>query len=223
MMFDPLYLWFALPGLLLALWASWRVRATYARYSRVGTRSGATGEWVARALLDAHGLRDLPIEEIPGELSDHYDPRARVLRLSTAVYRGSSVAAVGVAAHEAGHALQHAANYLPLAVRGGIAPIAMVGPHLAWILFVVGLAAHWPVLANIAILIYLGVVFFALVTLPVELNASKRAMSLLGSVGVLEADELPAARKVLTAAALTYVAAAIQAILMLLYMFLRRR
>ena len=223
MLFDPLYLLYALPGLILALWASWRVRATYAKYSRIETSSGATGQWVARALLDAHGLQNVPIEEIPGDLSDHYDPRAQTLRLSSAVFRGRSVAAVGVAAHEAGHAIQHANKYLPLAIRGGIAPIAMFGPNLALIMFAIGLFAHVPIIATIAIFIYIGVVVFALVTLPVELNASNRAMRLLGSVGVLTPDELPGARKVLTAAALTYVAAAVQALLTLLYMLARRR
>jgi uncharacterized protein len=223
MIFDPIYLLFALPGLLLALWAAWRVRATYAKYSEIETASGTTGQWVARALLDAHGLQHVPIEERPGELSDHYDPRDQTLRLSTGVYRGRSVAAVGIAAHEAGHAIQHATKYLPLAVRGGIAPIAMFGPNLALIMFGIGLFAHAPILSTIAIFIYVGVVVFALVTLPVELNASKRAMRLLGSVGVLSVEELPGARKVLTAAALTYVAAAIQALLTLLYMLMRRR
>ncbi len=221
--FDSLYWLMALPGLALGIWAAWLVRSTYAKYSRVAASSGATGQWVARALLDAHGLQHVPVQEIPGELSDRYNPRTQTLQLSSGVFHGRSVAAIGVAAHEAGHAIQHADKYVPLAIRGGIAPIAQLGPNLAIFMFMISLFMGVPLLANIAIAIYVGVVVFALITLPVEFNASRRAMRLLGSVGVLSAEELPGARKVLTAAALTYVAAAVQAILMLLYMFLRRR
>jgi Zn-dependent membrane protease YugP len=220
--FDTTYLLYALPGLILALWAALRVKLTFAKYSEVETRSGTTGGWVARAILDAHGLRHVPVEEIPGELSDHYDPRNQTLRLSTGVFRSSSVAAVGVAAHEAGHAIQHAARYWPMTVRAGLVPLAQWGPMAAMILFGLGaFLAHGgrggQTLMLIGIFLFSGAVLFSLVTLPVELNASNRAMKLLGSVGVLENDELPGARKVLTAAAMTYVAAAVQSLLTLLY------
>ncbi|MHC4917431.1 MAG: zinc metallopeptidase [Planctomycetota bacterium] len=227
---DPVYFLYAVPGLLLALWASWKVKSTFARYSKVNTSGGVSGAWTARALLAAHGLADVGVEEIPGRLSDHYDPRDRTLRLSSPVYRSSSVAAVGVAAHEAGHAVQHAENYWPLAIRNGIVPIARFGPGFAMMLFVLGIflgaragTAVGGMLQLAGIFLYGTVVLFALITLPVELNASRRALKLLASSGVLSEQELPGARKVLTAAALTYVAAAVQALLILLYMLNRRR
>ncbi len=227
--FDPLYFLYALPGLLLALWASAKVKMTFSKYSRVATRGGVSGAWAARALLNAHGLESVPVEEIPGKLSDHYDPRAKALRLSSAVYRSNSVAAVGVAAHEAGHAVQHAENYWALAARMGIAPIARFGPGFAMFLFFIGMflgrggSGLGGTLQLAAIFLYGAVVLFAVVTLPVELNASRRALKLLSASGVLAEDEIPKARKVLNAAALTYVAAALQALLVLLYLVNRRR
>jgi uncharacterized protein len=228
--FDPIYFLYAIPGLLLALWASAKIKLTFAKYSRVATQGGVSGAWAARALLNAHGLDSVPVEEIPGKLSDHYDPRARVLRLSSAVYRSNSVAAVGVAAHEAGHAVQHAERYWALALRTGIAPIARFGPRFAMLLFVAGMflggrggSGLGGTLQLVAIFLYGGLALFTLVTLPVELNASKRALKLLGASGILTEDEIPKARKVLTAAALTYVAAAVQALLILLYLINRRR
>jgi Zn-dependent membrane protease YugP len=223
---DPIYFLYALPGLLIALWASWKVKATFSKYNEVPTQGGVSGAWAARALLEAHGLGSVPVEEIPGRLSDHYDPRARALRLSSSVYRRSSVAAVGVAAHEAGHAVQHAENYWPLALRNGIVPLARIGPGLAVALFFFGMfmGPHaGRVLQTVAIFLYAAVVLFALATLPVEINASRRALKLLAASGVLTEDEIPKARKVLTAAALTYVAAAVQALLILLYLINRRR
>ncbi|HOX06630.1 MAG TPA: zinc metallopeptidase [Planctomycetota bacterium] len=219
---DPTYYLYALPGLILAIWAAIKVKMTYAKYSDVHTRSGSTGAWVARAILDAHGLQHVPVEEIPGELSDHYDPRAQALRLSTGVFRSDSVAAVGVAAHEAGHAIQHAARYWPMTVRAGLVPVAQWGPMAAIALFMIGaVLAHYgqggKSLMMVGLVLFAGAALFSLVTLPVELNASNRAMKLLGSVGVLDAHELPGARKVLTAAALTYVAAAVQSLLTLVY------
>ena len=221
--FDPVYFLYALPGLLLALWASARVKTTFARYSRVSSRGGVSGAWAARALLNAHGLEDVPVEEIPGKLSDHYDPRSRTLRLSSEVFRSPSVAAIGVAAHEAGHAVQHATNYWPLAVRNGIVPLVRFGPGFAMTMFVIGMFLRSGPLQMVAIFLYAAVVVFAVVTLPVEINASRRALELLAGAGVLTQEEIPAARKVLNAAALTYVAAAVQALLVLLYMLNRRR
>lgn len=227
--FDPIYFLYAIPGLILALWASARVKLTFAKYSKVATRGGVSGAWAARSILDAHGLESVPVEEIPGKLSDHYDPRGRVLRLSTAVYRSDSVAAVGIAAHEAGHAVQHAENYWALALRTGIAPVARFGPGLAMMMFIGGMflgrggTGLGGTLQLIGIFLYGAVVVFTMVTLPVELNASRRALRLLTASGVLAEDELPGARKVLSAAALTYVAAAVQALLTLLYLISRRR
>ena len=231
LLIDPRYFIFALPGLALALLASWKVKSTYAKYSRVPTRGGVSGAWAARAILTSHGLEDVPVEQIPGrgQLSDYYDPRSRVLRLSQGVYGGNSVAAVGVAAHEAGHAVQHATGYWALAMRQRIVPIARFGPGFAMTMFVIGMfmarGAPGPAgaLQMAGILLYAAVAVFALVTLPVELNASRRALALLSASGVLTQEELPGARRVLTAAALTYVAAAAQALLILLYMITSRR
>jgi Zn-dependent membrane protease YugP len=199
--FDPLYLVFALPGLLLGLWAQSRVKRAFNQYSQIRTLRNVSGAQVARQLLDSQGLYDVDIEEAKGFLSDHYDPRARILRLSPDVYRTPSVAAAGIAAHEMGHALQHAGGYFPLQVRSAIVPVAQFGSTLA----------------PVGVILFAAAVVFSIVTLPVEFDASRRAKKLLVSSGVLVGDEVKGVDKVLDAAALTYVAAAIAAIGTLLY------
>lgn len=217
---DPLYLILALPGLLLGLWAQARVRGTFNKYSKVQTARGLTGAQVARFLLDQEGLQDVQIEETQGLLSDHYDPRTRVLRLSPEVYRTPSVAAAGVAAHEMGHALQHSTGYAPLSIRSAIVPAVQFGSSVAPILFIIGFLLNFTSLAWLGVILFASAVAFSLITLPVEFNASKRAKALLNHTGVLMPQEEEGVSKVLNAAALTYVAAAIAAIGQLLYFVL---
>ena len=217
MYFDPLYLLFALPGLLLGLWAKSRVTSNFNKYSKVRTARNVTGAEVARQLLDAQGLYDVAIEETQGTLSDHYDPRGKVLRLSPAVYRTPSIAAAGVAAHEMGHALQDAGGYFPLHIRSTLVPAAQFGSSLAPWLFIGGLLLNFTTLAWVGVIMFAAAVLFTLITLPVEFDASKRAKQLLVSNGVLIGDEIKGVDKVLDAAALTYVAAAVSAIGTLLY------
>lgn len=214
---DPIYLILALPGLLLGLWAQARVKGTFNKYSKVQTARGLTGAQVARYLLDQEGLQDVQIEETQGFLSDHYDPRTRVLRLSPEVYRAPSVAAAGVAAHEMGHALQHSSGYAPLRVRSAIVPAVQFGSSLAPILFIVGFLLNFTSLAWLGVILFASAVVFSLVTLPVEFNASTRAKALLNHTGILMPQEAEGVSKVLNAAALTYVAAAVAAIGQLLY------
>lgn len=217
MFFNPLFWLFALPGLLLGLFAQARVRGAFNRFSKVRTLRNVSGAEVARQLLDANGLYDVAIEETNGFLGDHYDPRSKVLRLSSQVYGTPSVAAAGVAAHEMGHALQHASGYFPLQIRTAIVPAAQFGSTLApWILFA-GLLLNFTTLAWVGVALFAAAVVFSLVTLPVELDASRRAKKLLLSSGVLVGDEVKGVDKVLDAAALTYVAAAVAAIGQLLY------
>jgi uncharacterized protein len=215
--FDPVYLILALPGLLLGLWAQARVKGTFNRYARVQTYHNLTGAEIARHLLDGQGLYDVRIEETQGFLSDHYDPRERVLRLSPDVYRTPSVAAAGVAAHEMGHALQHSAGYSPLKLRTAIVPAVQFGSSLAPILFIIGFLLGFTSLAWLGVILFGLAVVFSLVTLPVEFDASKRAKRLLNQNGLLMVDEMKGVDKVLDAAALTYVAAAVAAIGQLLY------
>jgi Zn-dependent membrane protease YugP len=211
-----------IPVLLFALYAQNKVRSTYARYLRVPSRRGVTGAQAARLVLDAGGLRGVDIERVGGTLSDHYDPRRRVLRLCEENYHGHSVAALGVACHEAGHALQHAANYLPLTLRQAIWPVAGFGSWAAWPLFFAGFLFNHPLLMDIGILVFLVAAFFAIVTLPVEFDASRRALQLLTRHGIVTREELGGARAVLRAAALTYVAAALMAVVQLVRMLVLR-
>jgi len=210
--FDPRYLLFALPGLLLGLWAQTRVRGAFNKYQKVRTLRGLTGAQVARALLDEQGLSHVAIEETQGRLSDHYDPRSQVLRLSPEVYRSQSVAAAGIAAHELGHALQDSRGYAPLKLRSAIVPATQFGSMLAPMLFIAGLILNITPLAWAGVILFGVAVVFTLVTLPVEFDASRRAKQLLTSSGVLVGDEMEGVNKVLDAAALTYVAAAVSSI-----------
>lgn len=215
--FDPLYLILALPGLILGLWAQARVRGTFNKFSKVRTVRGLTGAEVARQLLDWNGLQDVRIEETQGRLSDHYDPRDRVLRLSPEVYRAPSVAAAGVAAHEMGHALQHSNGYGPLRLRSAIVPAVQFSSMLAPMLFIAGFLLGFTQLAWVGVGLFALAVVFSLITLPVEFDASKRAKLQLSKSGILTTEEVGGVDKVLDAAALTYVAAAVAAIGQLLY------
>lgn len=223
MFFDPWQLLFALPGLLLSLWASARVKSTFHRYSQVTSRRGLSGAEAARELILRRGIAGVHVEETAGFLSDHYDPSERVLRLSPDVFHGRSLAALGVAAHEAGHAIQHQNGYAPLRFRSLIVKPANIGTSLG--LIIAGLG----VFANSAGLVWAGVVLFGLfvvftlVTLPVEFDASRRAVVALEELGIVTPAEAPGAKAVLDAAALTYVAAALSAILQLLYFVMRAR
>lgn len=208
--------WFMLllPALLLSMYAQFKVSSSFNKYLRVASRSGYSGYEVARMILDRNGLQDVRIEPIGGNLTDHYDPRTKVVRLSKNVYGGRSVAAVSVAAHEVGHAMQHGEGYFPLILRNNIAPIASIGSRFIWILIIMGFAIA-PFFLELAIALYIGIVLFQVVTLPVEFNASRRALYQLEN-GIVYRDELDSTKKVLTAAALTYVAATLVAIAQLL-------
>ncbi|MBI5014801.1 MAG: zinc metallopeptidase [Deltaproteobacteria bacterium] len=219
--FDPLYLMLLAPGLLLSVVAQLWVKSAFARYGQIANRRGITGADAARAILRRVGLADVGVEVTQGFLGDHYDPRSRVLRLSPDVYAKASLAAVGVAAHEAGHALQDKAGYAPMKARAALVPVAQIGSNLALPLLFVGMLLHAMALVKLGVLIFAAAVLFQIVTLPVEFNSSRRALVALGEVGILSPDEMPGARRVLSAAALTYVAAAVAAVLQLLYFLLR--
>jgi Zn-dependent membrane protease YugP len=221
MFFDPLYFVFALPGILLGMWASFRVKSTFARYSKVTSRRGMSGAEAARELVRLRGIEGVRVEETPGFLSDHYDPTARVLRLSPDVYEGRSLASLGVAAHEAGHAIQHAQDYTPMKLRALIVKPAMVGSNLSYVMLGIGLAAQLPGLVWLGIIGSALGAAFALVTLPVEFDASRRAVIALQDTGIIYPDEADAAGAVLRAAAMTYVAGAITAVMQLLYFLIR--
>ena len=213
--FDPTII-IVLPALIFTLWAQWNVNSTFEKYKKVRTLHNITGYESARKILDANGLYDVKIERVAGNLTDHYDPRANVIRLSDAVHDSTSAAAVGVAAHEAGHAVQHAKGYFPIKIRQAIIPVTRIGSSLAMPLFLIGLILAVEPLLNLGIIFYATAVVFQLVTLPVEFNASNRAMAALNNSGSLSSSELDASKKVLTAAALTYVAALASSLLSLL-------
>lgn len=212
-----MYILFALPALLLGLYAQYKVQRAFERFSRVRTWRGITGAQAARYILDAFGLYDVRVEEVGGFLTDHYDPTRRVLRLSPQVARTPSIAAVGVAAHEAGHALQHARGYWALQLRSAAVPSVQVGSWLGPIIFMLGLFVRSTGLAWLGVILFSLTVLFALITLPVEFDASARAKRLLVQQGLVTHEELAGVNEVLNAAALTYVAAALQAISTLLY------
>ncbi len=221
MFFDPLYLLFALPGVALSLWAQHRVKTTFRRYSEVAASSGMTGAQAAAALIRERGVSGVRIEETPGFLSDHYDPFQRVLRLSPDVYAGRSLSALGVAAHEAGHAIQHAHAYGPLKFRSLLVKPAGIGSNLGVLLASFGLALQAASLTYVGIALFSAAVLFTLVTLPVEFDASRRAVQALVELRIVTSGEAEGARAVLGAAAMTYVAGAVTAILQLLYFLMR--
>lgn len=216
--FDVTYI-LVIIGAVLCMAAQTNVTATYSRYSRVRSRNQMTGAMAAERILQANGIYDVRVEHIAGSLTDHYDPAAKVVRLSDAVYGSTSVAAIGVAAHECGHAIQHHTGYLPLNIRSTLVPVANLGSKLCWPLIMLGLFLSYT-FVELGIVMFCAVVLFQIVTLPVEFNASSRALRILGNTGMLFEDEMGATRKVLTAAALTYVASVASSILQLLRLLL---
>jgi Zn-dependent membrane protease YugP len=218
--FDSTYI-LVFIGIALSLAASAKVKSTFAKYSQIRSMSGITGAMAAERLLQASGIYDVQIERVSGNLSDHYDPRHKVLRLSDSVYGQTSLAAIGVAAHECGHAIQHQNSYLPLKLRGAIVPVANFGSMAAWPIIIIGLfLGGSQIFIDLGIILFSTAVIFQIITLPVEFNASNRAIARLGETGILQGDELKQSKKVLDAAALTYVAAAAATILQLLRLIL---
>ncbi|MHB1392049.1 MAG: zinc metallopeptidase [Clostridia bacterium] len=218
---DPTFI-LLIPAMILAAYAQSKVKSTFNKYLRVRNSYGHTGFDVARRILDANGLQDVPVELVGGSLSDHYDPRKRVLRLSQDVYNSNSLASVGVAAHECGHAIQHLEGYAPLIVRNAIAPVASIGSQASWLFIIGGFIFGLGGLIDIGILLFSAAVAFQVITLPVEFNASSRAIVLLESNGLVPSNEIGPAREVLKAAALTYVAATFAAIMQLVRLFVLR-
>jgi Zn-dependent membrane protease YugP len=221
MYFDPLYFIIVAPGLLLAMWATFKVKSTFKKYSQVGISSRMSGAEVARELLKRSDINDVDVEMHQGFLSDHYHPLKKVVRLSPEVYEGRSISAVGVAAHEVGHAIQHAKKYRPMAVRQSLVGPANIGSNMSYIVVIVGFLAHSAGLIWLGIILFSAVVLFQIVTLPVELNASKRARIQLVETGIVSHQEGGDVAKVLNAAAMTYIAAVITSLLTLLYFVLR--
>ena len=221
--YDYYYLVLVIPALLVSLWAQARVKSTYSKMSRVMNSRGLTGAQAAAEVLRYYGITDVRIEQVSGTLSDHYDPRGNVIRLSEGVCNATSIAAVGIACHEAGHAAQHAQAYKPIAVRNAILPVANIGSASGLWIAIIGLAMQWKVLILVGIILYAFVALFQLVTLPVEFNASSRALKVIEETGMLQGEEYDGAKKVLSAAAMTYVAALLVSIMSLLRVILRAK
>jgi len=218
--FDMYYVILVLPAMLFAMWAQFNVQSTFNKYSHTPSERGMTGRDAARLILDRNGLHDVKIEQVAGNLTDHYDPRTNVIRLSASTYNVQSAAAVGVAAHEAGHAVQHAEGYSPIKLREAIIPVSQLGSKLSIPLVILGILLGRYSLAYAGLILFGAVTLFQLVTLPVEFNASSRAMEALDASGTLSGDGLVASRKVLRAAALTYVAALFVSLANLLRLFI---
>ena len=212
-----------LPGLLLGLWAQFKVKSTFEKYGKVAAQNGASAHSIARVLLNDNGCGNVTIQQTAGSLTDHYDPRSRVLRLSGSVHDSGSVAAIGVAAHECGHAMQHREGYSPLKLRSALVPVVNLGSNLYFPIFLLGIVFSWEPLLYVGIACFGLTLLFSLVTLPVEFNASSRAIAALRDGGYLSGDELRGAKAVLDAAALTYVASAISSLLQLLRLLLIAR
>jgi Zn-dependent membrane protease YugP len=210
-----------IPVLILSAFASFRVKSAFNKYSRVGNRSGMTGAQVAEAILRRNGLDHVEVKESRGFLSDHYDPTKKVVKLSPKVYQSNSVAAIGVAAHETGHALQHADNYAPLTIRNTMVPVASIGSNFAWIIIIAGFFMSMMGLVKIGIILFSAVVVFQIITLPVEFNASSRAKKMLQEYAIVSSGDMRGVSAVLNAAAMTYVAAAASAVMTLLYFLIR--
>ena len=220
--YDSTYL-ILIPAIIISLWAQTKVNSTFNKYVKVASYRGYNGAEVARIILDSNGLNYIPIEVTQGKLSDHYDPSKKVLRLSQDVYYGTSVASIGVAAHEVGHAIQHKNAYVPLKLRSAAVPMANIGSNFSWILFFLGLVLGIQPLVSAGILLFAAVVIFQLITLPVEFDASARALKEIKDRDILYGDEVVGAKKVLDAAAMTYVAAALMAISQLLRLIIISR
>ncbi|MBT3323195.1 MAG: zinc metallopeptidase [Anaerolineae bacterium] len=218
MFFNSSYILYMLPGMLLVMFTSWYVKSAYKKWSKVPARSQISGYEAAQRLINRAGLYDVQIEAIRGEMTDHYDPRSKTLRLSQGVGQGTSVASLAIAAHELGHAIQDAEDYFPLKARAAMVPMVNLGSNLGWILIMAGLFFNWINIAWLGVAFFAGGALFALMTLPVEFDASARAKSLLAETGIIQTEkEQQGVNKVLNAAALTYVAALVTAILQLLY------
>ncbi|MDP9374447.1 MAG: zinc metallopeptidase [Chloroflexota bacterium] len=215
--FDPLYLVFMIPGLILTLWAQAKLRSSFSKYRQIPNSRGLTGAQAAQEVMRAAGVYDVGIEPIAGELTDHFDPRDKVLRLSEPIYSGRSIAAMAVAAHEAGHAVQQATNYAPMTVRQNLVPVANIGSNVGLYAVIFGVILGVTGLAWIGLLLFASMTLFQLVTLPVEYNASARARELLERAGLISRDEYGEVRSMLNAAALTYVAGFAASLLTLLY------
>lgn len=209
---DQYYIILVVPALIISLLAQMLVKGTFNKYNKVGSSKNMTGAEVARYLLKANGIIDVQVMQVSGNLTDHYDPRKKVLRLSDSTYSSTSVAAIGVAAHETGHAIQHSVKYGPLVLRSSLVPVANIGSSAGPYIAVLGLFLGMTIVINIGLLLFAAAILFYLITLPVEFNASRRAIASLGSSGLLIGNELKSAKKVLNAAAMTYVASALVAV-----------
>ena len=225
-MYYPFYdstMLILIPAMILTMYAQNKVNSSYAKFSRIGTIQGYTGMQTARAILDKNGLFNVEIELVGGKLSDHYDPRSRVLRLSHDVYYGTTIAANSIAAHEVGHAIQHAKAYLPLTLRNTIVPVVNIASNMAWLFIMGGIfISSMPQLFTVGVIMFSASVLFQIITLPVELNASSRAINLLGEMGILTREEIPQGKRMLNAAALTYIAAAAAAVSQLIRLLILR-
>ena len=217
--FDYYYLILVVPALMLAIWAQVQVKTTYRKYSRVPNSRGMTGAYAAQAVLNFYGITDVRIERVSGNLTDHYDPRSKVIRLSDGVYNSSTVAAIGIACHEAGHAAQHAENYAPIKIRNAIIPVCNIGSTIGIPLALIGWIFSFSILIYVGLGLYAAVFIFQVATLPVEFNASRRAIKVIDETQLLRDDEIGGAKKVLAAAAMTYVAALLVSIIQLLRIF----
>ncbi len=219
--FDYYYLILVVPALMLAIWAQVQVKTTYRKYSRVPNSRGMTGAYAAQAVLNFYGITDVRIERVSGNLTDHYDPRSKVIRLSDGVYNSSTVAAIGIACHEAGHAAQHAENYAPIKIRNAIIPVCNIGSTIGIPLALIGWIFSFSILIYVGLGLYAAVFIFQVATLPVEFNASRRAIKVIDETQLLRDDEIGGAKKVLAAAAMTYVASMMVSLANLLRILLR--
>lgn len=219
--FDYYYLILVVPALMLALWAQVQVKTTYRKYSRVPNSRGMTGAYAAQTVLNFYGITDVRIERVSGNLNDHYDPRSKVIRLSDGVYNSSTVAAIGIACHEAGHAAQHAENYAPIKIRNAIIPVCNIGSTIGIPLALIGWIFSFSILIYVGLGLYAAVFIFQVATLPVEFNASRRAIKVIDETQLLRDDEIGGAKKVLAAAAMTYVASMMVSLANLLRLLLR--
>lgn len=218
---DYYYIILVIPAMLLAVWAQFKVKSTYNKFSKVSNSKGITGAYAAQAVLTHYGITDVRIEQVSGKLTDHYDPKSKVIRLSEGVYGSSTIAAVGIACHEAGHAAQHAQDYAPIKIRNSLVPVCNIGSSLGIPLALLGYFLGFEPLITIGLLLYAVIALFHVITLPVELNASRRAIKVIDDTGLLQDDEQSGAKKVLTSAAMTYVASMLVAIANLLRLILR--